>query len=430
VSLRLVDGDQVCIVGGGPAGSFAAIHLLSMARLRGMRLRVLIFEPRTFSKAGPAGCNRCAGVLSTRLLQGLETLGLELPQEVVQAHIQAYAAHLNGESLRIEQPDPQRKIIAVYRGGGPRILHGEPPGSFDDFLLSQARLRGAELIPSRVRLVTREDHPIVHTARESYNAHLLVLASGVNSRAPLAPQFGYKPPRTAVMAQDEIIRPSDWPMDEVNVYFNAPPGLTFGALIPKGRYLNVSLLGRGLTTDSIGDFFDAQSLTMKMTKQPESLCGCTPRIAIRPVQRYYGSRWVAVGDAAATRLYKDGIGSAFYTARFAMETAVKYGISRRDFHAGYSPHFQRISQDNRYGEMLFRQWAIVTRRPALLRAWTNALHVESNWPPARRVHARILWGIFSGDEPYRTLFWLTMSRSALLGIWRGYRAYASEMNTV
>jgi flavin-dependent dehydrogenase len=429
VSLRLADGDQVCVVGGGPAGSFAAIHLLSTAKLRGIRLRVLIFEPRTFSKAGPAGCNRCAGVLSTRLLHGLESLGMELPQEVVQAHIRAYAAHLSGRSLRIEQPDPQRKIIAVYRGGGPRILHGEMPGSFDNFLLSQARLQGAEHIPSRVRLVTYEDHPIVHTAYERYDAHFLVLASGVNSRAPLAPQFGYKSPRTAVMAQDEILRPPYWPKDEVNVYFNTPPGLTFGALIPKGQYLNVSLLGRGLTTDAIGDFFDAQSLSVKLTKQPESLCGCTPRIAIRPAHRYYGTRWVAVGDAAVTRLYKDGVGSAFFTARAAMESALDRGVSSRDFRAGYAPIFQQISQDNRYGEMLFRQWAIVTRTPALLQAWTNALHVESNWPLERRVHARILWGIFSGDEPYRALFRLTLSRSAIRGIWRGHRTQTSETNT-
>ncbi len=26
--LKLTDGDRVCIIGGGPAGSFAALHLL------------------------------------------------------------------------------------------------------------------------------------------------------------------------------------------------------------------------------------------------------------------------------------------------------------------------------------------------------------------------------------------------------------------
>jgi hypothetical protein len=32
-----------------------------------------------------------------------------------------------------------------------------------------------------------------------------------------------------------------------------------------------------------------------------------------------------------------------------------------------------------------------------------------------------LWGMFSGDEPYRRLFLISLSRSALMNIWKGLR---------
>ena len=99
---RLVDGDRVCIVGGGPGGSFAALHLLHLANQQNLQLEVLIFEPRDFTKPGPGGCNRCAGILSSRLLNGLDSLGLTIPNEIIQAELHAYALHLDGEVLRIE----------------------------------------------------------------------------------------------------------------------------------------------------------------------------------------------------------------------------------------------------------------------------------------------------------------------------------------
>jgi len=96
----------------------------------------------------------------------------------------------------------------------------------------------------------------------------------------------------------------------------------FGALIPKGPYLTVSLLGDGLRLDSVNEFADIHGLDHAFLPPSGGLCGCTPRIAVGAARHYYGSRWVAVGDAAITRLYKDGIGAAFNTSRVAMQTAV------------------------------------------------------------------------------------------------------------
>jgi flavin-dependent dehydrogenase len=428
VDLRLSNGDRVCIVGGGPAGSFAALHLLDLADRRGLRLEVLIFEPRDFSQPGPGGCNRCAGILSSRLLQGLERLDIYLPDEVIQAEIEGYAAHLDdGETpilgeriLFIQRPSPQRRIVSVYRGGGPRLLRAGSVASFDGYLLSQAQARGARHVPQRVRQVDQEERPLLHTADGQIAADLLVLATGINSRSPLSPAFGYHRPRTAVMAQDEVLRPSTWPSNRVDVFFRKPPGLIFGALIPKGNYLNISLLGRGLTRDTVSDFIEAQQLGAVLPSVCESLCGCTPRIAIGAAPRTFGDRWIAVGDAAVTRLYKDGIGSAFFMAGHAMHAAIEHGISHHKFAKGYAPHCRQVAMDNLYGRLLFQMWSFVLRTPRLLQIWIAAVERETAWPPERRLHQRLLWGMFSGDEPYRDLFWRCLHPGMLFGLGDGW----------
>ena len=433
MDLRLSDGNRVCIVGGGPAGSFAALHLLRLASRQNLRLEVLIFEPRNFLQPGPAGCNRCAGILSSRLLRGLDELEMPLPTEIIQAELRAYAVKLGDKVLRIERPDPGRRIVSVYRGSGPRLLQGEPVVSFDGYLLSQACPRGAQHIPTRVRQVIWEDRPVVQTVRDHISADLLVLATGVNSRAPLAPVFGYDPPKTEIMAQDEILRPPTWPDDQVNIFFQRPPNLIFGALIPKGPYLNISLLGHKLTRDAVSEFIEAQGPGARLSSASVSLCGCTPRVAVGDLgsaaRTYCGARWMAVGDAAVTRLYKDGIGSAFFTAKNAMQTALEQGISARAVRKTYVPFCRRVAMDNLYGRMLFRMWDFVLHTPPLLRAWTAVIEQEGQapagepegYPWEQRIHTRILWGMFTGDELYRDLFRLALSPKALYGLVRGWR---------
>ncbi len=231
----------------------------------------------------------------------MATLGLTLPREVIQSELRAYQLFIRGQVAVIEQPVAGRKILSVYRGTGPRHHPGEPLSSFDGFLLSQAIAAGAHHVPARVRKVTWDDRPIVHTDRGTQPAELLVLATGVNARPPLDASFGYQPPGSAVMAQDEILRPEGWPEDTVAGFFGEPPGLLFGALVPKGAYLNVSLLWRDAPAHAIQQFYEAQSriLSDLFPSAPRSFCGCNPRILTGPATVYYGDRWVSVGDAVA-----------------------------------------------------------------------------------------------------------------------------------
>ena len=424
MSLALRDGSRVCIVGGGPAGSLAALHLLRLSHARGLSLDVTIFEPRDFRVRGPAGCNRCAGILSSRLLSGLSDLGLKLPAQVVRSYIRAYEVHLDGETFLIEAPSPSSEIVSVYRGAGPRLAAGQGGESFDGFLLEQACARGARHQRSRVSQVTWQDTPVVHAGSQAHPADLVVLATGVNSRPPLHAALGYRPPATMMMAQDEVPRPSEWPNDLVRIYFRHPPGLLFGAMIPKGEYLNISLLGRGLTADAVAEFLEMQGLSRAAPSLRNSLCGCTPRISVSASRGFYGDRWVAVGDAAVTRLYKDGIGSAFVTAQAAMETAADHGISQADFRRWYAPVCREISRDNTFGRWLYRLWSRTLSSPRVLRAWRETLEQEIDGVSRPRTHMRILWGMFTGDESYEVLLRAALSAGSLGALWRASRVRA------
>jgi flavin-dependent dehydrogenase len=417
--MRLVQGSQVVIVGGGPAGSYTALHLLWLAAQAHLDIRVTILEPRDFSRPGPGGCNKCAGILSSSHLHNLNRYGLELPPDIIQCEINAYILHLQGKDLPLNRPDPNRRIVSVYRGGGPLQAGRALPRSFDDWLLGQARLNGADIRRERVRSVKRGTRPVVITARDKMEPDLLVLATGVNSQAPLEPAWGYRPPRTETMAQDEVPLLTDQLKGNIHIFFDQLPGLLFGGVIPKGNYANISLLGSHLPPDAIGRFLANPEVTRLLPKDRATLCGCQPRVAMSPASGYYADRMVVVGDAAITRLYKDGIGSAFNTARAAARTAIFQGISQQDFAAGYQPICNQIAKDNLFGRLLFRLWAFPRRSTFLLRAWRQAINVEAHLPATDRVQTRALWAMFTGDESYRKIFSLSLGLRSWLVMMQG-----------
>ena len=75
--LKLRDNDRVAIIGAGPAGSLFGYTLLRLARRAKLKLRVTLYDPRDFTKPGPAGCSGCVGVINGSLWQRLQRIGIE-----------------------------------------------------------------------------------------------------------------------------------------------------------------------------------------------------------------------------------------------------------------------------------------------------------------------------------------------------------------
>ena len=396
---RLKDRARVAVIGGRPAGCFFILHLLRYARQKGIQLQVTLFEPRDFGRAGPQGCSKCAGLLSSRLQQNLRSFDLALPVAVIQNKIDSYMLHLANGSIEIFSPAPDREIASVYRGSGPRLMPLDSEVSFDAWLLKEARRAGAHIVRAVVEKLIAGERPIVQAGNQDYVFDLVVLANGINSRRMSLSGFNYRPPRTEAMVQDELDQHPD-DSRQVHIYFDHPKGVIFGAVVPKGSMTNISLLGHNLSSDAVGSFITETGVGQGYQR----LCGCKPRIAVSIAHGYYADRFVAVGDAAATRLYKDGIGSAFETARRAAHTAIYHGISAANFRLHYAPLCRMIVLDNFFGWVLFNAWSVSGRVSVLARLWLLAFTSELALPnEARRCH-RALWSMFTGDENYRNIF--------------------------
>ncbi|HKJ26496.1 MAG TPA: hypothetical protein VJ965_02570, partial [Anaerolineales bacterium] len=149
-SLKLDHGSRVAVIGGGPAGSLFSYFLLDMAERIDLTIHVDIYEPRDFSKTGPAGCNLCGGVIYESLVQSLAVEGISLPPAVVQRGIESNMLHMDIGSIQIQTKRHEKRIATTFRGAGPRGCNELRCTGLDDYLLQVAIAKGARHITKRV----------------------------------------------------------------------------------------------------------------------------------------------------------------------------------------------------------------------------------------------------------------------------------------
>ena len=112
---------------------------------------------------------------------------------------------------------------------------------------------------------------------------------------------------------------------------------------------------------------------------------------------------VFVGDCAVSRLYKDGIGAAYRTAKAAARTAVFEGLSADCFEQHYWPLCRTINADNRLGKMVFRGASWVRGSRLARRAVVGMTAEERALAAPRRRMSRVLWDMFTGSASYRSI---------------------------
>jgi len=423
----LTDGSRVAVVGAGPAGSMFSYFLLNMADTIALDLQVDLYEPRSFCYRGPAGCNHCGGVVSESLVQRLATEGIALPDGVVQRGLESYTLHMDVGDVEIATPLQEQRIAAIYRGNGPRNSEPLDTQSFDGYLQHLASERGANLVRRLVTDVSNEgDHMRVDCAdgfSDEYD--LVALASGINSRLEgdieeHGSQF-IKPDRTKAFICEfklgrKVIRETLGP--SMHVFLLDIPRLEFAALIPKGDYATLALLGDNIDENLMDQFFSSPEVRKCFPggEIPVHVCHCYPRMNIRGAKPPYADRMVMIGDCGTTRLFKDGIGAAYRASKAAARTAVFHGISAEDFEAHYWPMCQKLEADNRYGKLLFGVASLVQRarfaRRGILRM---TLKEQLQSGKARRMSG-VFWDLFSGSAPYRDVFLRTLHPGHIMNL--------------
>ena len=413
----LEDGSQVAVVGSGPAGSFFSYFLLDMTRRAGIDVRVDIYEPRDFSIPGPTGCNMCGGIISESLVQMLATEGINLPTTVVQRGIDSYMLHTDVGNVRIDTPLHEKRIAAVHRGTGPRDIDIKEIkwASFDRYLQERAVEKGARLVRDRVDNLSWQDGRLrIQTRRGSKSEYdLLAVAVGVNSPSlkvfqGLIPH--YKPPETTKtficeykLGQETLEK---YLGDSMHVFLLNLPRLEFAAIIPKGDYATLCLLGKEIDGPLIKSFLESPAVRKcfppDVPPEPPP-CHCSPRINIYAAAQPFGDRIVFIGDSGVTRLFKDGIGAAYRTAKAAAETAVFHGISVEDFRQHYWPICREIDFDNKIGKAIFAVTRQLQKQPHDIRAILRMVSREQQNNGVSPRMSMVLWDLFTGSAPYREI---------------------------
>ncbi len=438
--LSLVNGSRIAVVGGGPAGSFFSYFVLQFAKRIDLELGVDIYERKDFSVFGPAGCNMCAGVISESLIQALSIEGIELPPDVVQRGINSFVLHSSSDSVVMHAPFNEMRIATVYRGGGPRGAAGNVYWkSFDNYLLELATSNGARVVSEKVTdLRWNKDKPRVHTAGAMQEYDLIVGAFGVNS--PVGDLFeklgfGYRRPMGRKTYNCELELGSDFVNNKLGSAMHAfllnLPNMDFGALVPKGKYATLCLIGNNIDSNFVKFFKEHQAVKSLIANSdgitPAS-CQCSPLASLGEARQPYSDRFVFIGDCGMSRLNKDGIGSAYRTAKAAAVAAVFSGVSAQDFRRRFWPMCKAIRLDNQFGRLLYTFVDLVKKADFLIRGVMRTTKIEQGKTSSKRHMSMILWDMFTGSAPYRAVFFRSLHPGFIVSfIWNTLLAFFKKV---
>jgi flavin-dependent dehydrogenase len=403
----LPDGGSVGVIGAGPAGTFFALHLLSLLRASGRSANVTLIDRKTFSCSGPSGCNMCAGAIGPAMVRKIRDFPLSFDARVIRRVADGYEIHGKDVSVTVRHPE-RGEIYTVFRGGGP----GTPSGSaksFDQFLLNAAVERGASFLNERVEGVERRDggYRLEFPGGTKRDFDFLVGAFGVNSSLARRLPLRYRPPKTWHTVQAEVPAGNDFIEGRLRNRIHIVPArgkaIRFLAITPKDDFLTLTGIGEYVKiADLKAEWTENRVLASLLPENADVLCHCHPQVPIGVAGNPFGDRMAVIGDAFISRHLKNGIESSHDTARILATAIVGKGISapalREHF---YRPCLGMFRYDNVWGRALLGVYERVLRRGHLSDAYLRSVNRES--AEGRSTQARILWAVFAGDAPYREI---------------------------
>lgn len=427
----LADGSRIAVIGGGPAGSFFTYFALDFAGRMGIDISVDIYEAKDFTCSGPKGCNNCGGIISESLVQMMSAEGIVIPPEVIRRGIESYTMHLETGITQIETPLREQRIAAVYRGFGPIGAFDQAYASFDNFLLGLCLQKGAKAIYERVTALARTDDGILISTRQvpDRKYELVVGAAGL-SKATLSLfqslSSKFRPPETAKTFICEFYLDHK----DINSHFGNSmhvfllnlPHVKFGALIPKKHFVTLVMLGSGINQEIADSFIRSEQVRSCFPPGTDlsaiAPCKCLPVINVRGARSAYDDRMVLIGDSGSSKLYKNGLGAAFLTAKAAARTAIFNGISKEDFRKTCGKLNRKLDFDNSIGKLIFGVTTIIQRSTILKKGLQQQIREEQTLPNDRRKMSAVLWDTFTGSANYGDILKRSLNPFVLLALMR------------
>lgn len=223
--------------------------------------------------------------------------------------------------------------------------------------------------------------------------------------------FGYVPPATTKTTIREVYLGKEtiklYFGNAMHVFLLDIPRLKFAALIPKEDYVTMVLLGDKINRELLDEFLETPAVRELFPRDfvfPEHFtCQCSPMINIEAAQTPYTDRLVLIGDSATSKLYKNGIGAAYKTAKAAATTALLKGISKEDFETHYAPACQKLEKDNKIGKVIFSFTEIIQKAGFIKKGMLRVLEYEKVKAPKKRHLSTVLWDVFTGSAPYKEI---------------------------
>jgi flavin-dependent dehydrogenase len=363
----------------------------------------------------------CAGVVSETLINKLAAEGIFIPEEKVQRKIDSYNFQTKAQSILLEHPFKSSKIVSVFRGNGPRFFTSQTNISFDDFLLENVKQKGINIISEIVSEIilpksNTESIKIIYgrgQQKETFHADLVVGAFGLNTQMIEKIKnlrFGYRPPQTVNTCQAEIeLDPKFIAAKYKNSIYTFSLGIKnirYGAIIPKASHITISIIGRkNVSRNDLVEFINhprVRPLFPKTWRIPEKYCYCYPKIPLGSAGNPFTDRMVLIGDASISRYYKNGLESAFITARLAAHCAVFLGIDKKALKKYFFEQAKKIFQrDNFFGDMLFRLNDLISKSNLVTAAHLSLANKNSK---TSFYLQQIYWNMFTGNIPYKEIF--------------------------
>lgn len=442
----LKNNSRVHIIGGGPAGSFFAIHLLNEAKKAGRKIKVTILERKVAMEAPGllsgklTGCNFCAGVISPQLHRALEDHLIRLPAEIICEEFTHVWIHGNWKNLPLKVPSGQT-LCSTFRGSLPQD-RGAVAQGLDAYLLKQAVKSGAVLMSGNADSIqyTATCRPQLSVSLPSGNPVVLesdfvCLATGINSFPDHSPEENrffqsyvkinpsFKPPGTRPALVVELKPGSHYLKKymgkELYLIVSGTKALHIehAALVPKGDYLTIALMGKSIDTA----FFpgEAKAILNRFLSLPQVqsilpqinldqtpiACMCNPRMVVSVSDSPCADRIVLVGDVLGSRLYRDGLYSAFICAETMAKTVIRTGVEKKSLNQAADGIIDWLKTDNTYCRIIFILIQTFLRSGLLSRAFYQTFASEMKfrkkeaWPLGQ-----ILWEIGSGVADYKAVF--------------------------
>lgn len=384
----LRSGQQVAIIGGGPAGTSCAIALRRQAEALGRDIKVALFEPKDFR----VEANVCVGVLSPPFGKLMARLGLSLPEGIVQRRIGKYVLHTDGEALCLrEAEDADETTLAVDRA------------DLDFFMLESARAAGVEIRPQLVvDLRFGPDGVLVIGERgDVLSCDVVVGAFGLTGEGLRAFEAHTSYQRPGVMRS--LL--TDIPVSETEIdarvgdaihalLLAAWPGVEFAALTPKRDHVTVNVAGPAIEErdlDASLAHFQRIGLLPERLPAAKRFYNVFPS---SPAHNIYRDRAVTIGNTSGLLrpLKGKGINAGLQTGMRAARVILEAGVSREAFDYFYEA-CKDITSDYYYG-LLLRSLYRLTRRLRYLDAIIGLARQD-------RVLYRSFRTMVSGEGSYR-----------------------------